>query len=277
MRYCRFWFEGQVHYGKVEDRGNEPWIVDLAPAPPEDIAFQLARAHGSKLVPDPAGLDFEPIPLIGADLLPPVSPSKIICVGRNYREHASELGNEVPAEPLLFFKPPSSLLKPGGVVQLPPASSRVDHEGELAIVIDRRASKLPADFDMRSIIRGYTLANDVTARDLQKKDGQWTRAKGFDTFCPVGPWVSDEVDPAAGLAIETRVNGELRQHGSTSDFIFTIPQLLSYITAAITLEPGDLVLTGTPSGVGPLAAGDRVGVSSPGLGVLVNSVSAEPS
>lgn len=275
MRYCRFLLEGQVHYGKVEERGNEPWIVDLAPAPPEDLAYHLARARASKLVPDPAGLDFEPIPLSAADLLPPVTPSKIVCVGRNYREHAAELGNEVPAEPLLFFKPPSSLLKPGGVIVLPPASSRVDHEGEIAIVIGHRASKLGPDFNLRSIIRGYTLANDVTARDLQKKDGQWTRAKGFDTFCPVGPWVSDEVDPGMGLSIETRVNGDVRQHGSTKDFIFTIPHLLAYITAAITLEPGDLILTGTPSGVGPLASGDKVTVTAPGLGILTNPVAAQ--
>jgi 2-keto-4-pentenoate hydratase/2-oxohepta-3-ene-1,7-dioic acid hydratase in catechol pathway len=277
MKYCRFVFEGQTHYGKIEDRGNEPWIVDLKDAPPEDLSFHLARARASRLVPDPAGLDFEPIPLSGADLLPPATPSKIICVGRNYREHAAELGNQVPAEPLLFFKPPSSLLQPGGAIALPPASSRVDYEGELAIVIGQRATRLQPDFNLRTIVRGYTLANDVTARDLQKKDGQWTRAKGFDTFCPLGPWVSDEVDPAAGLTLETRVNGELRQQGTTADFIFTIPQLLAYITAAITLEPGDLVLTGTPSGVGPLVAGDRVAVAAPGLGVLVNSVAAEQS
>lgn len=276
MKYCRFLFEGQVHYGKVEDRGNEPWIVDLTPAPAEDLAYHLSRARASKLVPEPAGFDFDPMPLSTAELLPPVTPSKIVCVGRNYREHAQELGNEIPAEPLLFFKPPSALLKPGGTILLPAASSRVDHEGELAIVIAQRATKLPPDFNLRAIIRGYTLANDVTARDLQKKDGQWTRAKGFDTFCPVGPWVSDEIDPATGLIIETRLNGELRQHGSTADFIFTIPQLLAYITAAITLEPGDLVLTGTPSGVGPLAAGDRVEVSLSGLDVLTNLVAATP-
>jgi 2-keto-4-pentenoate hydratase/2-oxohepta-3-ene-1,7-dioic acid hydratase in catechol pathway len=214
------------------------------------------------------------MPLSAAELLPPVTPSKIICVGRNYRDHARELGNEVPAEPLLFFKPPSSLLAPGGVVLMPPASARVDFEGELALVVGRRASKLAPDADWSTFVRGYTLANDVTARDLQKKDGQWTRAKGFDTFCPVGPLVSDEVSPSAGLTIETRVNGDLRQHGSTADFIFPIPALLSYITAAITLEPGDLVLTGTPAGVGPLAAGDRVEVTIPGLGVLANTVAA---
>ena len=141
-------------------------------------------------------LAFEPMPLSAADLLPPVTPSKIICVGRNYRDHAKELGNEVPAEPLLFFKPLSSLLKPGGVVRMPALSERVDFEGELALVIGKRTSKLAADADWRSVVRGYTIANDVTARDLQKKDGQWTRGKGFDTFCPVGPVVSDEVNPA---------------------------------------------------------------------------------
>jgi 2-keto-4-pentenoate hydratase/2-oxohepta-3-ene-1,7-dioic acid hydratase in catechol pathway len=216
------------------------------------------------------------MPLMAADLLPPVTPSKIVCVGRNYRDHAKELGNDVPSEPLLFFKPPSSLLKPGGIIQMPPAATRVDFEGELALVIGKRASKLQADADWRSFVRGFTLANDVTARDLQKKDGQWTRAKGFDTFCPVGPWVSDEIDPSTGLTIETRVNGELRQHGSTADFIFTIPELLTYITAAITLEPGDLVLTGTPAGVGPLAPSDRVEVSMAGLGVLANAVQNQP-
>jgi 2-keto-4-pentenoate hydratase/2-oxohepta-3-ene-1,7-dioic acid hydratase in catechol pathway len=150
----------------------------------------------------------------------------------------------------------------------------VDYEGELALVIDRRVSKLKPE-DWRSAVRGYTLANDVTARDLQNKDGQWTRAKGFDTFCPVGPIVNSELDPEAGLTIETRVNGQLRQHGTSLDFIFPISALLAYITAAITLEPGDLVLTGTPSGVGPLKAGDRVEITIPGLGVLANTFAAE--
>ena len=270
MKYCRFLFESQVHYGAVEVRGGELWIVDLASAPEEDLAYKLVHARATSW-----SFDFEPMPLSAAELLPPVTPSKIICVGRNYRDHANELGNEVPAEPLLFFKPPSSLLGPGGVVRMPKASARVDYEGELAIVVAHRASQLKPDADWRSIIRGYTLANDVTARDLQKKDGQWTRAKGFDTFCPVGPFVSDEMSPEAGLTVETRVNGELRQHGSTADFIFSIPALLSYITAAITLEPGDLLLTGTPAGVGPLTSGDRVEVSVAGLGVLSNTFAAE--
>lgn len=270
MRYCRFVFEDQNLYGVVEERGGEWWIVDLADAPEEDLAYQLAHAKATSW-----SFDFEPVALNAATLLPPVTPSKIICVGRNYRDHAKELGNEVPAEPLLFFKPVSSLLAPGGVVQMPPASDRVDFEGELALVIGKCAGKLTADADWRSFVRGYTLANDVTARDLQKKDGQWTRAKGFDTFCPVGPFVSDEVDPETGLTLETRVNGEVRQQGSTRDFIFPIPELLRYITAAITLEPGDLVLTGTPAGVAPLNAGDRVDVEIRGLGVLSNPFAAD--
>jgi 2-keto-4-pentenoate hydratase/2-oxohepta-3-ene-1,7-dioic acid hydratase in catechol pathway len=213
--------------------------------------------------------------LSAANLLAPVTPSKIICVGRNYRDHVKELGNEMPAEPLIFFKPPSSLLRPGGVVRLPAASNRVDFEGELALVIDKRVHKLKPDADLRGVIRGYTLADDVSARDLQKKDVQWTRAKGFDTFCPIGPVVTDEVDPIVGVTIETRVNGEVRQHASTLDFIFSIPTLLSFITAAFTLEPGDVILTGTPSGVGPLAPGDQVEVSIAGLGTLRHTVAAD--
>ncbi len=228
MKYCRFEFEGRAHYGVVEARGGEFWIVDLADAPEEDLAFHLEHARRSgkeQLVTDPSSFDFEPLPLKDAKLLAPVTPSKIVCVGRNYRDHAKELGNEVPTEPLLFWKPASSLLAPGGVVRMPAQSERVDFEGELALVIGKRVSKLKAGAEWRGLVRGYTLANDVTARDLQKKDGQWTRAKGFDTFCPVGPFVSDEIDPEAGLTLETRVNGEVRQHGSTRDFIFSIPDV----------------------------------------------------
>ncbi|HEY6846964.1 MAG TPA: fumarylacetoacetate hydrolase family protein [Terracidiphilus sp.] len=271
MKYCRFLLDNQPHYGAVEDRNGELWITDLIHAPEDDLAFHLAHSRAAVPSLDLASLAFEPMPLSAATLLPPVTPSKIVCVGRNYRDHAKELGNDVPTEPLLFFKPPSSLLAPGGVVGMPAASARVDFEGELALVIGRRTSKLAPHADWRSIVRGYTVANDVTARDLQKTDGQWTRAKGFDTFCPVGPIVSDEVDPDAGVALETRVNGQLRQHGSTLDFIFSIPALLAYISAAMTLEPGDLILTGTPAGVGPLAPGDRVDVAIAGLGVLTNT------
>jgi 2-keto-4-pentenoate hydratase/2-oxohepta-3-ene-1,7-dioic acid hydratase in catechol pathway len=266
MKYCRFLFENQTHYGAVEDRDGEPWIVDLARAPDEDLAFRLEHHRATSW-----SFDFEPMPLSAAELLAPVTPSKIVCVGRNYRDHVKEMDSELPAEPLLFFKPVSALLRPGGVVLMPAASSRVDFEGELALVIGRRVRNLKEE-DWRSAIRGYTLANDVTARDLQKTDDQWARAKGFDTFCPVGPLVSDELDAASGLTLETRVNNEVRQHGSTLDFIFPIPKLLAYITAAMTLEAGDLVLTGTPSGVGALKAGDCVEVTIPGLGVLANTV-----
>lgn len=268
MRYCRFFFADEPQYGIVEERNGEPWITGLTAAPEEDLAWRLAELESGTR-------DFHPLPLSAARLLPPVTPSKIVCVGRNYRDHVKELGNDLPTQPLLFFKPPSALLASGGVVQMPRASSRVEYEGELALVIGRRVSKLSPHAEWRSAIRGLTLANDVTARDLQKTDGQWARAKGFDTFCPVGPWISDELDLEAGLTLETRVNGEVRQHGSTLDFIFSVPELLVYISAAITLQPGDLVLTGTPAGVGPLQAGDRVEVSIPGLGVLSNSFQPE--
>jgi len=270
MKYCRFLLHGHIRYGFVEDRNDELWITGPSPAPAEDLAYRIALDEAT-----PGGFDFAPMPLNSAALLPPVTPSKIICVGRNYREHVRELGNEMPAEPLLFFKPPSSLLAPGGAVRLPTVSERVDFEGELALVIGRRVHHINPGAHWRDVIRGFTLANDISARDLQKKDTQWTRAKGFDTFCPVGPLVSDELDLDAGLTIETRLNGEVRQHASTLDFIFPVSDLLSFITAAFTLEPGDLILTGTPSGVAPLSAGDRVEVSIAGLGVLKNTVEAE--
>jgi 2-keto-4-pentenoate hydratase/2-oxohepta-3-ene-1,7-dioic acid hydratase in catechol pathway len=275
MKYCRFLLDNRPHYGAVEERAGELWIVDLVHAPEEDLAYHLAHSRAGAPSLDVACLAFEPLPLAAAQLLAPVTPSKIICVGRNYRDHAKELGNEVPTEPLLFTKPPSSLLNPGGVVRMPALSSRVDFEGELGVVIGSRVRNLQPDSDWRAILRGYTLANDVTARDLQKKELQWTRGKGFDTFCPVGPIVSDELNIEAGLTIETRVNGDLRQHGSTLDFIFAISELLIYITAAITLEPGDLILTGTPAGVGALAPGDKVEITIPGLGVLSNTFQPE--
>src|SRR5258708_19835398 len=240
MKYCRFLLDGEVRYGEVEERGGEFWIAGLIPAPEEDLPSHLAAARRDEIdlgVWEYSAGQFEPVRLVDASLLPPVPPSKIICVGRNYRDHAKELGNEVPTEPLLFFKPPSSLLAPGGVVRLPAASARIDFEGEVALVVGRRTSRFTADGDWRGVIRGYTLANDVTARDLQKKEGQWTRAKGWDTFCPVGPFVSDEVDIASGLTLETRLNGELRQHGTTADFMFGIPELLAYITTSLPPAP----------------------------------------
>lgn len=267
MKYCRFHFENQIRYGAVEDRLGEPWIVGLAEAPEEDLTYRLEHRPSMSH-------NFVPMPFSAAQLLAPVTPSKIVCVGRNYRDHVKELGHELPAEPLIFLKAPSSLLPPDGIVLIPQASARVDFEGELALVIGSRVRHL-AESNWRSAIRGYTLANDVTARDLQEKDGQWARAKSFDTFCPIGPFVSDELDPEPGVTIETRVNGEVRQHASTLDFIFPIPRLLAHITAAMTLEPGDIVLTGTPSGVGPLKPGDRVEITIPGLGVLSNTFEPE--
>lgn len=268
MKYCRFMLGGQVRYGVVEENEGAFWITRPAAIPEEDrTAWLSAREEEQE--------PFDPMPLGSAQLLPPATPGKIVCVGRNYRAHAQELGNEVPSEPLLFFKPPSSLLAPGGTVLLPKASERVDFEGELALVIGRRVRKLAADADLTGVIRGYTLADDVSARDLQKKDGQWTRAKGFDTFCPLGPVVSDELDPLGGATLETRVNGQVRQHASTADFIFTIPELLAYISAAFTLEPGDVILTGTPAGVGQLKPGDRVEVELSGIGTLAHGVEAD--
>jgi 2-keto-4-pentenoate hydratase/2-oxohepta-3-ene-1,7-dioic acid hydratase in catechol pathway len=199
-----------------------------------------------------------------------VAPSKIVCVGRNYAEHAKELGNEAPTEPILFLKPPSAVLAPGGTIVRPPQSQRVDFEGELAIVISRRARGVPRA-QWRDYILGFTCANDVTARDLQKKDVQFTRGKSFDTFCPIGPEIETDLDPSA-LSLVTRVNGEVKQNGNTRDMIFKPDFLIEFITSVMTLCPGDVILTGTPSGVGPLNAGDDVEVEIEGIGTLRNHV-----
>lgn len=206
----------------------------------------------------------------GATLLPPVVPSKIVCVGRNYADHAKELGNDAPAEPLLFFKPPSSLLAPEGTIVRPSASERVDFEGELAIVVGREAKNVRRS-DWMHYVRGFTCANDVTARDLQKKDVQFTRAKGFDTFCPLGPSLVSGVD-VSDLRIATRVDGDVRQDARTSQMIFPCDVLFEYVTAIMTLVPGDVILTGTPAGVAPLLPGHTVEVEIEGLGVLRNVV-----
>jgi 2-keto-4-pentenoate hydratase/2-oxohepta-3-ene-1,7-dioic acid hydratase in catechol pathway len=205
--------------------------------------------------------------------LPPCQPTKIICVGKNYREHVKELhpGEEAPAEPLLFLKPTSALLAPEGVIIMPPESQRVDYEGELGVVIGKRLTR-PSLEEARAGIFGYTIANDVTARDLQKKDGQWTRGKGFDTFCPVGPFLSTE-DPGSAT-IATRVNGQTRQQSSISLMVHSPAEIVRYAAGIMTLLPGDLILTGTPEGVGPLADGDVVEVEIGGIGVLKNYVKA---
>ncbi len=211
-------------------------------------------------------------PLNLVRLLAPVEPSKIVCVGRNYAEHAREQGFEPPEIPMLFLKPPSSIISPGETIILPPQSSKVEHEGELAVVIGRAGRWIPAD-EARRYILGYTVANDVTARDLQRKDGQWTRGKGFDTFCPVGPWIETELDPSDVL-VQTRVNGEMRQMASTREMMYPVEQLIAFISSVMTLTPGDLILTGTPAGIGPLNDGDSVEVSVEGIGNLTNPVAA---
>jgi 2-keto-4-pentenoate hydratase/2-oxohepta-3-ene-1,7-dioic acid hydratase in catechol pathway len=210
------------------------------------------------------------IPLKDVRLLAPSAPSKIICVGRNYVEHAKELGNEAPKLPLIFFKPPSSVIASGGTILLPPQSAQVEHEAELVAVIGRRGRNVTAE-SARDFVLGYTIGNDVTARDLQKTDGQWTRAKGFDTFCPFGPWIDTDFDPSDAL-ITCRVNGQMRQLASTRDMVFGIGVLIAYVSSVMTLEPGDLIFTGTPAGVSQLKAGDTVEVEIDGLGVLSNTV-----
>lgn len=210
-------------------------------------------------------------PLKDVRLLAPCEPGKIVCVGRNYAAHAAELGNPMPKEPLIFLKPSSSIIGPEEPILLPEYSNRVEHEGELALVIGKKCCHLRDDEDSLACIFGYTCLNDVTARDLQKSDGQFTRAKGFDTFCPVGPHIETQLDPRDVL-VECRVNGQLRQSGSTALMTYPIAFLVRWISRIMTLLPGDLIATGTPAGVGPLAAGDTVEVSVAGVGVLRNPV-----
>jgi len=211
-------------------------------------------------------------PLKDVKLLPPSQPTKILCVGRNYVDHAKELGNQVPQIPLIFMKPPSAIIGNGDHIVLPPQSKQVEHEGELVVVIGKRGRNITAE-NARDYIFGYTIGNDVTARDLQYSDGQWTRGKGFDTFCPFGPWIDTEFDPSDAV-VTSRVNGQMRQMASTRDMIFNVGVLIAYISSVMTLEPGDLLFTGTPAGVGLLENGDVVDVEIEGLGKLSNPVKA---
>lgn len=254
MRIARFSHQDSIRFGIVDDT-------------------DLVVLSGDPMF---AGYDTtgERVPISDAVLLAPVIPrSKIVCVGRNYRDHAAELGNDVPDAPLLFFKPNTSVIGPGDTIVLPPQSSRVDFEGELAAVIGRIAKNVPADKALEYVF-GYTIANDVTARDLQQTDGQWARAKGFDTFCPLGPAIETDFDVHGDAVITTRVNGEVRQQGPISDMIFSLADVIAYASAAFTLLPGDVILTGTPAGVGPFAAGDTVEVEITGLGTLRNPARA---
>jgi 2-keto-4-pentenoate hydratase/2-oxohepta-3-ene-1,7-dioic acid hydratase in catechol pathway len=208
------------------------------------------------------------------DLRCPVAPSKIVCIGRNYAAHAREVGGDVPTEPLLFLKPPSSLAGPGDAVVLPPESKHVEHEAELAVVVGRRCSKVTRESAMDYVL-GYTCACDVSARDLQKKDGQWARAKGFDTFCPMGPWIETDLDWRAA-PIRCLVGGQVRQSSTTADMVFDVPTLVSFISRMMTLEPGDVILTGTPEGVSPIKPGDKLDVEIGGIGILKLHVESRP-
>ncbi len=244
----------------------------------DTIAFGIVDDEEEELVvlkADPMFAGYEPtgerVALADAKLLAPVIPrSKIVAVGKNYRDHAAEMGGDAPSEPLLFLKPNTSVIGPGDAIVLPAMSERVEHEGELAVVIGRIARHV-SEADAAQLVFGYTIANDVTARDLQQRDGQWTRAKGFDTFCPLGPVIDTELDLEHGT-IETSVNGERRQEGRLSDMVHSIPAIIAFASSVFTLLPGDVILTGTPAGVGPLVDGDTVEISVPGLGTLTNPV-----
>ncbi len=249
MKIVRFAWKGRASYGLIE--GDDVYGLDGDPF--------AALKRGERLAP-----------LSELRLLAPCAPTKIVGVGRNYAEHAAEMGGDLPSEPLIFFKPPSALIGPGEVIEYPALSKHVDYEAELAAVIGRRARNVSVK-EAVDYVLGYTCANDVTARDLQRQDSQWTRAKGFDTFCPLGPWIVTGLNPN-DLAVESRVNGQVRQRSRTSHMHFSVAELIAFITRVMTLEPGDVIVTGTPAGVGPLQPGDRVEIEVQGIGVLENSV-----
>ncbi|HEY3264517.1 MAG TPA: fumarylacetoacetate hydrolase family protein [Actinomycetota bacterium] len=251
MRLVRFRYGGRIATGAVDEESETIRV--------------LAGTFFEQ--PVPTG---EEVPLDDVRLLAPILPSKAVCVGKNYAAHAAEFDSDVPEEPLLFLKPSTSVIGPGDTSPLPSISRRVDYEGELAVVIGRLARSVRAEEAFRYIL-GYTCANDVTLRDLQKKDGQWARAKGFDGSCPLGPWIQTELDPN-DARVETRVNGDTRQSATTAELVFGVATVIEYITEVMTLLPGDVVLTGTPEGVGKLEPGDRVEVEVEGVGVLVNPV-----
>jgi 2-keto-4-pentenoate hydratase/2-oxohepta-3-ene-1,7-dioic acid hydratase in catechol pathway len=268
MRIARFAVGDQVSYGIVDDEA----------APPNGSG---AGVHPGLTIAEISGHPFGPsedVKLAGpryavddVRLLAPVLPSKVVAIGRNYVEHARELGNEAPSEPLIFLKPSTAVIGPGDAIVRPDRlSKRVDFEGELAIVFGRLCRDVPPA-RVPEVIFGYTCSNDVTARDLQHSDGQWTRAKGFDTFCPLGPWIETALDPA-DVQLTTKVNGDVKQDSRTSLLVHDIPTLVSYVTSVMTILPGDVLLTGTPAGVGPVVAGDTVSVSIEGIGTLTNRV-----
>lgn len=262
MLICRFAAGDDIWFGAIDGLGEDDAInQDTIVAPINGHPFADIRPEGSVLK--------------AADvrLLAPVLPSKIVCVGKNYRDHAAEMGGQAPDEPLLFLKPSTSVIGPGDPIDLPWQSEQVDHEGELAVVIGRMCKDVPLD-RVADVVFGYTCANDVTARDLQKTDGQWTRAKGFDTFCPLGPWIQTELRPEdADLTVT--VNGQIRQQSGIDAMVHDVTSLVTYVSSCMTLLPGDVILTGTPAGVGPLVAGDSVSVGITGIGTITNPVRSE--
>ena len=276
MRIARFSHNGQVSYGLVlgaEGPPAEGPANGNAPASRDESQLVVAQLAGH-----PFGGSADDITLTGTRfaldevrLLAPILPSKVVCVGRNYADHIDEMGAERPVEPVIFLKPSTAVCGPGDPVRRPTRiSERVDFEGELAVVIGRLCSEVPAD-RAADVIFGYTCANDVTARDLQARDGQWTRAKGFDTFCPLGPWIETAVDPAS-LTLTTSLNNEVRQRSNTSLLLHDVPALVAFVSQVMTLIPGDVLLTGTPAGVGPMDKGDEVAVTIEGIGTLSNPV-----
>lgn len=254
-----------MRFVRYQSRKEEPsygWVLEEKVGAVEGSPFNEFR----RLEPELA--------LSSVHLLAPVLPGKILCIGRNYVAHAKEHNAEVPEVPLLFLKPPSSVTGPGGHIVLPPQSQQVEHEAELVVVIGKRGRWIPLE-EAYDYVLGYTIGNDVTARDLQRRDGQWTRSKGFDTFCPLGPWIETDFDPADAM-VTCYVNGEMRQMASTRDMVFSVRQLIAYVSSVMTLEPGDLLFTGTPSGVGILRPGDVIEITIEGLGTLRNLVVEEP-
>lgn len=250
-------------------------------ASPDGVAFVSIEGDGSDAVakeiaehpfgaPTFTGRSW---PLADIRLLAPILASKVICIGKNYAAHAAEMGGEAPVDPVIFIKPNTSIIGPNASIIMPPSSSQVDYEGELAVVIGRPCKDVPAA-KASEVILGYTVANDVTARDQQRHDGQWTRAKGYDTFCPLGPWIETALDPS-DLEITTEVDGEVRQRSRTSLFLHDIPKIIEWISSVMTLLPGDVILTGTPEGVGPLQAGQNVSVTVEGIGTLTNPVATK--
>lgn len=252
MRISRFTVENEIHYGVVQGEGEDQVVVPIA-GDPFYSGIQPIEGASWKVE--------------DVRLLAPVIPrSKIVCVGRNYADHAAEMGNELPTSPMLFFKPNTSVVGPGDPVTLPSWTERVSYEAELAVVIGRICKDVPAE-KADEVIFGYTAANDLTARDAQETDGQWARAKGFDGSCPLGPWIETELDPS-DLRIASRVDGQTKQDSSTAQMVFSVSEIIAYASAAFTLLPGDVILTGTPAGVGQVDEGDRIEVEVEGIGTL---------